>query len=98
MQASPNTAKFSDRATKFYIMLIDGRCTSIIADDKVDAFIKASAHFAMDFDDFLDDVNLCEWKDEENRILEAYNGQRYQTERFPINSSYQLEEYENLIK
>lgn len=80
--------------TEYYIMTIDGRCFCFPAKDKVSAFCIAARQFEYEsFDEFLGDVNLCEWKDEEHRIVEWYSGNETTTERFNVNSPYQLKEY-----
>lgn len=83
--------------TEYYIMMIDGSCVRVIASDKVTAFCKASDRLEYEsFDDFLTDINLCEWKDSENRIVESYSDGKTHTVRLPIDSPYELMDYSKL--
>lgn len=85
-------------AFDYYLMTTAGECVHTKSIDKVSAFVKAAQLLDYDFDDFLDNINIVEWKDSENRIVESYSEGRTQTIRFPIYSEYQLKDYVNIIK
>lgn len=79
-------------------MLNDGRCTSVITENKVDAFVKCAKFFGIDdFEEFLDDINFCEWESDFGHFLESYSNGSTLTVAMEIGSPLKLKEYVNLI-
>lgn len=78
--------------TTYYFLLVDGRCREIKSDSYERALIDVCNAFAYDdYFEFLDDLNLGEWKDSEGvrhikdytngtakQFLPGYPGNEYQ--------------------
>lgn len=78
--------------TTFFILMVDGQCLRIESESQHKAFDIASDRLGYDSNfEFLDDLNLCEWKNEESRIIQDFaNGG---ITKFDIETPYQLEPY-----
>ena len=81
--------------SEYYIMLVDGRCSKITASNKIEAFAVAYDMFGYeDFDEFLNDVNLAEYKTETHRVVENYMSK--ESALFDVDTPYELDEYTKL--
>lgn len=87
--------------------MCSGECIEVEAIDKPSAFAMASKILGYydgiydedgdGFDDFMVNLNMCEWKDDEFRIIENYKldgNDRYQYH--PADTPYDLELFANL--
>ena len=81
----------------YYVLLVDGNCYKINAEDKITAWKILSEQLAYDsFDEFLDDLNICEWKENGSRFLQNCTSPN-DIEEFE-DSEYQLKQYLTITK
>lgn len=78
-----------------YILLIDGSCFKT---EEKSLFLGLSKIWLekfteSDFEEFMQDVNLVEWKDSKNRYIKNYKNKKNPIEVFDINSDFKLENY-----
>lgn len=78
-----------------YILLIDGSCFETEAKSPFEGLTKIWLNYFSDveLDDFIQDVNLVEWKDLKNRYIKNYKNKKNPIEVFDLNSDYKLKEY-----
>jgi len=78
-----------------YILLIDGSCFETEANSPFEGLTKIWMNYFSDveLDDFIQDVNLVEWKDLKNRYIKNYKNKKNPIEVFDLNSDYKLKEY-----
>lgn len=78
-----------------YILLIDGSCFETEANSPFEGLTKIWMNYFSDveLDDFIQDVNLVEWKDLKNRYIKNYKNKKNPIEIFDLNSDYKLKEY-----
>ena len=78
-----------------YILLIDGSCFKTEANSPAVAFKQLwnERFFDHEFEDFVGEINLVEWKDQKNRYIKNYKNKKNPIEVFDINSDFKLENY-----
>lgn len=88
--------------------MCSGECIEVQAIDKPDAFVLASKILGYydgiyneddedGFDDFMENLNMCEWKDDEFRIIENYKlDGKDRCQYYPADTPYDLELFANL--
>lgn len=83
--------------TTFFILMVDGQCLRIDSESQHKAFDIASDRLGYESDfEFLDDLNLCEWKDDEFRYIQDFaNGT---ITKFDVATPYQLESHTKRTK
>ena len=93
---------------KYYILMCSGECIAVNAKDKPTAFSIAAESLGYHdgifeddgedgFDDFMENLNMCEWKDDEFRIIENYKlDGSDRCQYFPADTPYDLEVFTNL--
>lgn len=87
----------------FYILMVDGHCCKVSANNRSQALSKAATRLGYDddldqfgIDQFYDDLNLIEWKDDKHRYIHDYSNKC--TETFPVETPYQLEGFLKITK
>lgn len=80
---------------QIYILLIDGSCFETEAKSPFEGLTKIWMDHFSDFelDDFIQDVNIVEWKDQKNRYLKNYKNKKNPIESFDINSDFKLKDH-----
>ena len=78
-----------------YIMMIDGKCLHILAVDRITAYISMADQLNISFDQFLNDINICEYKNSQHRIVEWFNDGKIDSVKFDRNTPFELAEYCN---
>lgn len=83
--------------TDFYVLLIDGSCIKISAINRKEALNKLYNYICIDepFDEFIENINLIEWKDDTGTHLFNYSTGSH---KITSNSTYELEKYSKPIK
>jgi len=78
-----------------YILLIDGSCFVKEAISPAVAFkaLWNEKFFDYEFEDFINEINLVEWKDLKNRYIKNYKNKKNPIEIFDLGSEYKLKEY-----
>lgn len=81
----------------FYFLLTDSRCICVESDDYKSALFDAFNKFRYDdYFEFIDDLNLVEWKDGTDRVILNYiTGVKHTFDR---DSKYHLESFTNIRK
>lgn len=80
---------------QIYILTIDGHCFS--KEDKTiqDAInsLWIEEYKGEDYEDFINEINLVEWKDQKNRYIKNYKNKKNSIESFDLESDFKLKEY-----
>lgn len=78
-----------------YILLIDGSCFKTEAKSLFQGLeLIWTKHFSnSEFEDFVGDVNLVEWKDQKNRYIKNYKNKKNPIETFALDTDFKLENY-----
>lgn len=82
----------------FFFLMVDGQCIKVEAESLHKAFDIVPNKLGYDsYFEFIDDLNLCEWKDGFARNVQDFaNGGIIH--KFDVNTSYQLEPFTKKIK
>lgn len=89
--------------TVFFILMVDGHCCKVSANNRTQALSEAATQLGYDddldrfgIDQFYDDLNLIEWKDDSHRYILDYSNKSIET--FPMETPYQLEGFLKITK
>ena len=78
-----------------YILLVDGTCFKTEAKTLFAGLetIWTNHFLNCEFDDFIHDVNLVEWKDQKNRYIKNYKNKKNPIETFSLDSDFTLKNF-----
>jgi len=82
---------------QIYILSIDGLCYSkesnSIAEALKELYLEQFDPSDFDYEEFMNEVNMVEWKDLKNRYIKNYKNKKNPIEIFDLNSDFQLKNF-----